>query len=162
MKDIFFLYLDYPATGPGFVLQLFPSLCFFFFVLFLLHMARMHVHILVHGIAAVCVSLCRPEWSWFCSSSSLQWNRLHCINSSVCYREHMAPYSIPTGLLLVEEMPRNHMGKVNKKDLLRRFFSWPDCFHMTTSRLGTKSGQLFHQMDKLNVVSKSQTFLKLY
>uniref|UniRef100_A0A667WWF6 Malonate--CoA ligase ACSF3, mitochondrial n=1 Tax=Myripristis murdjan TaxID=586833 RepID=A0A667WWF6_9TELE len=37
-------------------------------------------------------------------------------------REHMAPYTIPTGLVLVEEMPRNQMGKVNKKDLLRQFF----------------------------------------
>ncbi|XP_014885726.1 acyl-CoA synthetase family member 3, mitochondrial isoform X1 [Poecilia latipinna] len=36
-------------------------------------------------------------------------------------REHMAPYIIPTGLVLVEEMPRNQMGKVNKKDLLRHF-----------------------------------------
>uniref|UniRef100_A0AAX7VMF2 Acyl-CoA synthetase family member 3 n=1 Tax=Astatotilapia calliptera TaxID=8154 RepID=A0AAX7VMF2_ASTCA len=33
-------------------------------------------------------------------------------------REHMAPYTIPTGLVVVEEMPRNQMGKVNKKDLL--------------------------------------------
>ncbi|XP_008291143.1 acyl-CoA synthetase family member 3, mitochondrial [Stegastes partitus] len=38
-------------------------------------------------------------------------------------REHMAPYTIPTGLVLVEEMPRNQMGKVNKKDLLRHFFT---------------------------------------
>ncbi|XP_061558294.1 malonate--CoA ligase ACSF3, mitochondrial isoform X1 [Phycodurus eques] len=37
-------------------------------------------------------------------------------------REHMAPYTIPTGLLLVDEIPRNQMGKVNKKDLLRLFF----------------------------------------
>ncbi|XP_072236825.1 malonate--CoA ligase ACSF3, mitochondrial [Leuresthes tenuis] len=37
-------------------------------------------------------------------------------------REHMAPYTIPTGLVLVDEMPRNQMGKVNKKDLLRHFF----------------------------------------
>lgn len=37
-------------------------------------------------------------------------------------REHMAPYMVPTGLVLVEEMPRNQMGKVNKKDLLRHFF----------------------------------------
>lgn len=42
----------------------------------------------------------------------------------------MAPYSIPTGLLLVEEMPRNQMGKVNKKDLLQRFFPWLDCIHL--------------------------------
>lgn len=38
-------------------------------------------------------------------------------------REHMASYTVPTGLLLVEEMPRNQMGKVNKKDLLRHFFT---------------------------------------
>uniref|UniRef100_A0A3B4AJW7 Uncharacterized protein n=1 Tax=Periophthalmus magnuspinnatus TaxID=409849 RepID=A0A3B4AJW7_9GOBI len=38
-------------------------------------------------------------------------------------REHMAPYTIPTGLLLVDQMPRNQMGKVNKKELLRHFFS---------------------------------------
>lgn len=37
-------------------------------------------------------------------------------------REHMAPYTIPTGLLVVEEIPRNQMGKVNKKDLLKHFF----------------------------------------
>uniref|UniRef100_A0AAV2LSY4 AMP-binding enzyme C-terminal domain-containing protein n=1 Tax=Knipowitschia caucasica TaxID=637954 RepID=A0AAV2LSY4_KNICA len=37
-------------------------------------------------------------------------------------REHMAPYTIPAGLLLVEEMPRNQMGKVNKKELLRHFY----------------------------------------
>ncbi len=34
----------------------------------------------------------------------------------------MAPYTIPTGLVLVEDMPRNQMGKVNKKDLIRQFF----------------------------------------
>lgn len=37
-------------------------------------------------------------------------------------REKMAAYTIPTGLLLVDEMPRNQMGKVNKKDLIKRFF----------------------------------------
>ncbi|AWP01458.1 putative acyl-CoA synthetase family member 3 mitochondrial [Scophthalmus maximus] len=37
-------------------------------------------------------------------------------------RELMTPDTIPTALVLVEEMPRNQMGKVNKKDLLQRFF----------------------------------------
>ncbi|KAJ8249210.1 hypothetical protein GJAV_G00232350 [Gymnothorax javanicus] len=37
-------------------------------------------------------------------------------------RERMASYNIPSGLVLVEEMPRNQMGKVNKKDLLKLFF----------------------------------------
>ncbi|XP_033897562.3 malonate--CoA ligase ACSF3, mitochondrial isoform X3 [Acipenser ruthenus] len=37
-------------------------------------------------------------------------------------REHMTSYTIPTGLILVEGMPRNQMGKVNKKELLKRFY----------------------------------------
>uniref|UniRef100_A0A8C5KVG0 Malonate--CoA ligase ACSF3, mitochondrial n=1 Tax=Jaculus jaculus TaxID=51337 RepID=A0A8C5KVG0_JACJA len=34
----------------------------------------------------------------------------------------MAPYAIPSELLLVEEIPRNQMGKVNKKDLVKQFY----------------------------------------
>ncbi|XP_057242544.1 malonate--CoA ligase ACSF3, mitochondrial isoform X2 [Malurus melanocephalus] len=37
-------------------------------------------------------------------------------------RDTMAPYSIPTELIVVEEIPRNQMGKVNKKELLQRFY----------------------------------------
>ncbi|KAJ7396325.1 acyl-CoA synthetase family member 3, mitochondrial [Pitangus sulphuratus] len=37
-------------------------------------------------------------------------------------RETMAPYAIPTELIVVEEIPRNQMGKVNKKELLQRFY----------------------------------------
>ncbi|KAK2853929.1 hypothetical protein Q5P01_006590 [Channa striata] len=37
-------------------------------------------------------------------------------------REHMTPYTIPTGLVLVDEMPKNQMGKVNKKALVQQFF----------------------------------------
>ncbi|XP_067853643.1 malonate--CoA ligase ACSF3, mitochondrial isoform X2 [Heptranchias perlo] len=40
-------------------------------------------------------------------------------------REHMAVYSLPSELVLVEEIPRNQMGKVNKKDLLRHFYPPP-------------------------------------
>lgn len=52
-----------------------------------------------------------------------------CVCVSYC-REHMASYTIPTGLVLVEEMPRNQMGKVNKKDLVRLFFPWLDRIDM--------------------------------
>ncbi|XP_048371101.1 malonate--CoA ligase ACSF3, mitochondrial [Sphaerodactylus townsendi] len=38
-------------------------------------------------------------------------------------RESMASYSIPSELLLVEEIPRNQMGKVDKKQLLKQFYS---------------------------------------
>ncbi|KAM4800603.1 malonate--CoA ligase ACSF3, mitochondrial-like [Urocitellus parryii] len=34
----------------------------------------------------------------------------------------LAPYAIPSELLLVEEIPRNQMGKVNKKDLVGQFY----------------------------------------
>ncbi|XP_004704792.2 malonate--CoA ligase ACSF3, mitochondrial [Echinops telfairi] len=34
----------------------------------------------------------------------------------------LAPYAVPSELLLVEEIPRNPMGKVNKKQLLHHFF----------------------------------------
>ncbi|XP_072926627.1 malonate--CoA ligase ACSF3, mitochondrial isoform X1 [Hemitrygon akajei] len=37
-------------------------------------------------------------------------------------RDHMASYSIPSELILVEQIPRNHMGKVNKRELLKQFF----------------------------------------
>ena len=34
----------------------------------------------------------------------------------------MVPYQIPTVLLVVDELPRNTMGKVNKKELNAMFF----------------------------------------
>ena len=37
--------------------------------------------------------------------------------------ERIPNYQIPTVLKLVEKIPRNVMGKVNKKELLRTFFT---------------------------------------
>lgn len=34
----------------------------------------------------------------------------------------LAPYAVPSELLLVEAIPRNQMGKVNKKQLLQQFY----------------------------------------
>jgi acyl-CoA synthetase (AMP-forming)/AMP-acid ligase II len=39
-------------------------------------------------------------------------------------KEEMAPYKIPTILKIVDGIERNAMGKVNKKDLLKKY--WPD------------------------------------
>lgn len=39
-------------------------------------------------------------------------------------KEEMAPYKVPTILRVVDEIERNAMGKVNKKDLLRKY--WPE------------------------------------
>ncbi|XP_075432918.1 malonate--CoA ligase ACSF3, mitochondrial isoform X2 [Ascaphus truei] len=37
-------------------------------------------------------------------------------------REVMAPYCIPGELILVEEIPRNQLGKINKKQLVAHFY----------------------------------------
>jgi acyl-coenzyme A synthetase/AMP-(fatty) acid ligase len=34
----------------------------------------------------------------------------------------MAPYAIPTVLRVVEKLPKNAMGKVNKRELLKAVF----------------------------------------
>jgi len=37
-------------------------------------------------------------------------------------KQKLAPYAIPTELKIVEAIPRNQMGKVNKKELLKTLF----------------------------------------
>nr|XP_039334842.1 malonate--CoA ligase ACSF3, mitochondrial isoform X1 [Saimiri boliviensis boliviensis]XP_039334866.1 malonate--CoA ligase ACSF3, mitochondrial isoform X1 [Saimiri boliviensis boliviensis] len=37
-------------------------------------------------------------------------------------RDVLAPYAVPSDLVLVEEIPRNQMGKIDKKALIRRFY----------------------------------------
>jgi malonyl-CoA/methylmalonyl-CoA synthetase len=37
-------------------------------------------------------------------------------------KERMAPYAIPTVLKVVEKLPKNTMGKVNKRELLKAVF----------------------------------------
>ncbi|EHA98949.1 Acyl-CoA synthetase family member 3, mitochondrial [Heterocephalus glaber] len=37
-------------------------------------------------------------------------------------RRFLAPYAVPSGLVLMEEIPRNQMGKINKKDLVRQLY----------------------------------------
>jgi malonyl-CoA/methylmalonyl-CoA synthetase len=40
-------------------------------------------------------------------------------------RERLAPYKVPSRVLVLEELPRNAMGKVTKPELVRRFTSPP-------------------------------------
>jgi malonyl-CoA/methylmalonyl-CoA synthetase len=37
-------------------------------------------------------------------------------------KERMAPYAIPTVLRVIEKLPKNAMGKVNKRELLKAVF----------------------------------------
>lgn len=51
------------------------------------------------------------------------WAQNFCHSGHACLcRGVLAPYAVPSELLLVEEIPRNQMGKINKKDLLRQFY----------------------------------------
>ena len=38
-------------------------------------------------------------------------------------KERLPPYQVPRAVVLVEDIPRNAMGKVNKKELRARFFA---------------------------------------
>lgn len=75
-----------------------------------------------------------------------------CLFWHVCvclFREHMAPYTIPTGLVVVDEMPRNQMGKVNKKDLLKQFTpsqSWPCRQHHQPTTITTPPPRHKHDL----------------
>jgi len=35
-------------------------------------------------------------------------------------RDHIAPYKIPAGMTVVDELPRNEIGKVLRRDLVAR------------------------------------------
>lgn len=39
--------------------------------------------------------------------------------------ERIAPYQIPTTIKCIDELPRNAMGKINKKEITRDYFSAP-------------------------------------
>lgn len=45
-----------------------------------------------------------------------------CTQAPCLCRGVLAPYTVPSELLLVEEIPRNQMGKVNKRDLVRQLY----------------------------------------
>ena len=38
-------------------------------------------------------------------------------------KEEMSSYSLPTRLIAVDSLPRNVMGKVNKKELVKQLFT---------------------------------------
>lgn len=120
MKDISFLILTTLPQGQPLFGDCFPTFVVFFFVVaYGCIVSSMCAHWSLHCVCP-CAGLSQRLQLIFLSAV----NSRQCINMGVSCREHMAPYSVPTGLVLVEEMPRNQMGKVNKKDLLRHFFPW--------------------------------------
>uniref|UniRef100_A0ABM5ETS9 Malonate--CoA ligase ACSF3, mitochondrial isoform X2 n=1 Tax=Pogona vitticeps TaxID=103695 RepID=A0ABM5ETS9_9SAUR len=83
-------------------------------------------HLLAHHSIADVAVIGAPDVVWgqkvtavvkLCSGHTLSLSSL-----KEWAREFMAPYTIPSELFLVEEIPRNQMGKVDKKQLLRHFY----------------------------------------
>ena len=73
----------------------------------------------------------------------------------------MPKYLIPTKVVITDELPKNHMGKVNKKELLKTFFNqWSWCSSIKTSTTstfilsffdiiqGTMASLLYHTLQK--------------
>lgn len=121
----FFPYLNYSAMGQAFVL----AIVFIFVLLF-----WCCIRVRPHPFSLVYLSALCSLWLFILFFAFSPLNSHLCVKRLFLYcREHMAPYIIPTGLVLVEEMPRNQMGKVNKKDLLRHFSPWLDVFDVCES-----------------------------
>lgn len=83
--------------------------CFLFFVLFHLLFILSLIHVCGRNLEILPYLLsCTQEMSL---GDLKQWAS-----------GRMVPYQIPTVLLVVDEVPRNTMGKVNKKELNALFF----------------------------------------
>lgn len=125
----FFPYLSYCATGQPLFCNCFLFLYSFFCCCCcccICVRACIFPSMPVHLSLCVLVHVCHCLVCVYLLSAV---NNHQCINIIVYCRKHMASYTIPTGLVLVEEIPKNQMGKVNKKALLRHFFPWLD--HVT-------------------------------
>lgn len=77
----------------------------------------------VHGQDTQGCARCQPPPS---SNLPLEKGANHphgpCTQAPCLCRGVLAPYAVPSELLLVEEIPRNQMGKVNKRDLVRQLY----------------------------------------
>ncbi|KAH0619693.1 hypothetical protein JD844_000617 [Phrynosoma platyrhinos] len=84
-------------------------------------------HLLAHQSIADVAVIGAPDMMWGQKVSAVvrlhQGHTLSLKELKEWARESMASYTIPSELLLVEEIPRNQMGKVDKKHLLKQFYS---------------------------------------
>ncbi|XP_038067756.1 malonate--CoA ligase ACSF3, mitochondrial-like isoform X2 [Patiria miniata] len=95
-------------------------------------------HLLAHDRISECAVVGVPDVTWgqcvaavvvlqgnaksTTTSSSSSSSSLTLPELRAWARDRMAPYTIPTEMRVLEAMPRNAMGKVNKKQLLREVF----------------------------------------
>lgn len=74
-----------------------------------------------------CTSACVPDWRYVVvlyadtKSAATQMGSLSLSSVRDHCQEHLARYKLPQHVWTVEELPRNAMGKVNKKQLAKQF-----------------------------------------
>lgn len=81
-------------------------------------------------------------------------------------KERMPPYAAPTRWLIVGRLPRNVMGKVNKKELIRQLFPPPSPAAESRIELGKweqkrrrNEGKKEKKTEKFQRIKKKETFL---
>ena len=83
-------------------------------------------HLLAHNNIAECAVVGAPDVTWGQRVAAIVVLRngggLTLSELRMWARDFMAPYMIPTELRVVDIIPRNAMGKINKKQLLKDIF----------------------------------------
>ena len=83
-------------------------------------------HLLVHDDIKECTVVGVPDLTWgqrVAAIVVLKGDATMTLSELRAWaRDHMAPYIIPTELRIVSDIPRNAMGKINKKQLLKDIF----------------------------------------
>ncbi|XP_067018903.1 malonate--CoA ligase ACSF3, mitochondrial-like isoform X2 [Acropora muricata] len=84
-------------------------------------------HLLTHNDIMDCAVVGKPDPVWgevVAAIITVSPGQKMCLSDLKTWASgRMIPYHIPTILLVVDELPRNAMGKVNKKELLAAYFS---------------------------------------
>jgi len=83
-------------------------------------------HLLTHNDIIDCAVVGKPDPVWgevVAAIITVSPGQKMCLSDLKTWASgQMIPYHIPTVLLVVDELPRNAMGKVNKKELLAAYF----------------------------------------
>lgn len=83
---------------------------------------RVRVHSSNTGRARDMLGLRGPEGPGCLSQGAVRAPSACCSGAAYLRRGVLAPYAVPSEFLVVEEIPRNQMGKINKRDLVRQFY----------------------------------------